>query len=64
MSNPVIDKIPFLNLKKQYLQIKDEVLEAVEQVFESTAFTDGPFVKKFEQSYAEFCGTKHARGVS
>ena len=36
-----VSKIPFLNLKKQYLQIKDEVLEKVEEVFSNTAFSGG-----------------------
>jgi dTDP-4-amino-4,6-dideoxygalactose transaminase len=52
--------VPFLDLKGQYKQIKDEVLKAVEEVFEKTAFTNGFSVQKFETDFAAYCGTKHA----
>ena len=58
------NKIPFLDLKSQYNQIKDEVLEAVEEVFSSTSFTNGPSVKKFEKNFAKFCGTEYASAVN
>lgn len=56
--------VPFLNLKAQYDQLKDEMHEAIGAVLESSAFAGGPFVAKFEQSFAEFCGTKYAVGVA
>src|SRR5665647_3798267 len=55
--------VPFLDLKTQYKAIKDEVHAAMDDVMENTAFAGGPFVAKFEQEFAKFCGTKHAVGV-
>jgi dTDP-4-amino-4,6-dideoxygalactose transaminase len=57
-------KIPFLNLSKQYLQIKDEVMPAVEKVFEQNAFTNGFSVKSFEDNFAKFCETDYAVAVN
>ena len=55
--------VPFLDLKAQYKTIKEEVHAAINEVIENTAFAGGPFVAKFEQEFAKFCGTKHAIGV-
>lgn len=55
--------VPFLDLKAQYKTIKDEVLAAMNEVIENTAFAGGPYVAKFEQEFAKFCDTKHAIGV-
>ena len=55
--------VPFLDLKAQYATIKDEIHAAVDDVMQNTAFAGGPFVAKFEQAFAQFCGTKHAIGV-
>jgi dTDP-4-amino-4,6-dideoxygalactose transaminase len=56
-------KIPCLDLKGQHQQIKSEVFEAFEKVYENTAFSGGPFVESFEKKFAEFCDTKYAVGV-
>lgn len=56
--------VPFLDLKRQYAQIREEVLQAVAEVFEKTAFTNGFSVQNFEKSFAEYCGTKHAVAVN
>jgi dTDP-4-amino-4,6-dideoxygalactose transaminase len=56
-------KVPFLDLKSQYLSIKDEIQAAVNQVLENTAFAGGPFVAQFERQFAEFCGCKYVIGV-
>jgi dTDP-4-amino-4,6-dideoxygalactose transaminase len=57
-------KIPCLDLKGQHQQVKKEVFEAYERVWEKTAFSGGPFVEEFEKAYAPFCNVKHALGVS
>ncbi len=56
-------KINCLDLKGQHAQIKKEVFEAFEKVYENTAFSGGSFVEAFEKSFASFCGTKYAIGV-
>jgi dTDP-4-amino-4,6-dideoxygalactose transaminase len=58
------EKIPCLDLKEQHNNIKKEIFEAFEQVYEKTAFSGGPFVEAFEKSFAAFCGTQYALGVN
>jgi len=57
-------KVPLLDLKEQYKTIKEEVLEAAEEVFESQYFILGPKVASLEKEIAEYCSSKHAVGVS
>ena len=57
-------KIPVLDLKPQYEQIKDEVQSAINRVLESGQFIMRPDVKLFEQEVAEYVGVKHAIGVN
>lgn len=57
-------EVPFLDLKAQYNSIKDEVNSSIQQVLDKTAFAGGPFVQQFEESFATYCQTKHAIGVS
>jgi dTDP-4-amino-4,6-dideoxygalactose transaminase len=56
-------KVPFLDLKSQYETIKDEISIEIKKVLESTAFAGGPFVKAFEDAFAEFCQCKYGVGV-
>jgi len=55
--------VPFLDLKAQYLLIKDEIQEALNAVLEATAFAGGPFVSQLEKEFAEFCQTEQCIGV-
>jgi dTDP-4-amino-4,6-dideoxygalactose transaminase len=55
--------VPFLDLKAQYLPIKDEIHAALDSVLDKTAFAGGPFVAQFEKEFAAFCGTEQAVGV-
>jgi len=57
-------KVPFLDLKAQYETIKDEIRPAIDEVIDKTAFAGGPFVAKFDQEFAAFCGTQHSVAVS
>ncbi len=52
-------EIPFVDLKAQYRGIKEEIDAAMFEVIKRTAFIGGIFVKKFEQEFADFIGTKH-----
>ena len=56
-------KVNFLDLKAQYETIKDEIADALQGVLDRTAFAGGPFVAKFEEEFAAYCGTRHAVGV-
>lgn len=56
--------VPLLDLKKQFAEIKNEVMPAIEAVCESQALCLGPAVDKFEKEVAQYCGVKYALGVS
>jgi len=57
-------QVPLLDLKAQYATIKDELTAAISEVCESQAFALGPAVAQFEKNVADYCGCKHAIGVS
>ena len=56
--------VPLLDLKAQYATIKDEIDQAVQEVFESQYFILGPNVVECEEAVAEYCHCAHAIGVS
>ncbi|NOX15086.1 MAG: DegT/DnrJ/EryC1/StrS family aminotransferase [Epsilonproteobacteria bacterium] len=57
-------KIPFIDLKTQYEQYKNEINQEVLSVLESTQFILGPQVSKLEESLAKFTNSKHAIACS
>ncbi|MGD9022162.1 MAG: DegT/DnrJ/EryC1/StrS family aminotransferase [Deltaproteobacteria bacterium] len=57
-------RVPLLDLKAQYETIKDEVLLATSELYESQHFILGPRVKDLEERVARYCQTKYAVGVS
>jgi dTDP-4-amino-4,6-dideoxygalactose transaminase len=57
-------KIPLVDLKANYLSIKDEIDEAIQKVIDDSAFIMGPYLKEFEDNFARFCKVKHAIGCS
>ena len=56
-------KVPFLDLKAQYNALRGEINSAIQEVLERTAFAGGPFVTRFEEEFAAYCGAKYAVGV-
>ena len=56
--------VPFVDLKQQYLSIKDEVLAAVAGVFESTQFVLGKEVAAFEEEFASYSGARYGVAVN
>lgn len=57
-------KIPLLDLKTQYAQIKDEIKQAINEVLESQRFILGPKVLELEKEIAAYSQCKYALGVS
>lgn len=55
--------VPFVDLKLQYMAIKDEVDFAINSVLKETAFIGGKYVRNFEKDFAKFCNAKYAIGV-
>jgi len=57
-------KVPFGNLKKQYLAQKNHIDRAIGRVLKSGWFILGEEVTAFEVEFSKFCGTKYAVGVA
>ncbi|QNK66220.1 DegT/DnrJ/EryC1/StrS family aminotransferase [Variovorax sp. PAMC26660] len=55
--------LPFIDLKAPYLELKDEIDEAVQRVLHSGWYILGPEVEAFEAEFAAYCGVPHAIGV-
>ncbi|MTG98725.1 MULTISPECIES: DegT/DnrJ/EryC1/StrS family aminotransferase [Myroides] len=56
--------IKFLDLQKINNLYKADFQQAFEQTLDSGWFLQGNNVKAFEESYAKYCGVKHAIGVA
>lgn len=56
--------IPFLDLKAPYLELKQELDEAIARVVSSGWYIGGSEVDQFERDYATYCGANHAIGVA
>ncbi len=56
-------KVPFLDLKAHHAPLTEEFDRAIREVIESSAFAGGPFVERFEEEFASFCGSSYAIGV-
>ncbi len=54
-----MEKINMVDLKGQYLKIKDEVDQGIMEVIETTSFIKGPAVQKFQSSLEEYLNVKH-----
>jgi dTDP-4-amino-4,6-dideoxygalactose transaminase len=57
-------KVPFLDLKSEYAELRDDILPALDRVCQASAFVQGPEVEAFEKEFADFCGTKHCVALS
>jgi dTDP-4-amino-4,6-dideoxygalactose transaminase len=55
--------IPFVDLKAQYLSIKGDIDNAIQNVISETAFIGGHYVKQFEKEFAELYGVKNCIAV-
>lgn len=56
-------KIKFLDLKKNYLSIKNEIDFEIKKVINTTSFINGPIVTEFENNFAKYIGLNHCIGV-
>jgi dTDP-4-amino-4,6-dideoxygalactose transaminase len=53
-------RIPYVNLQKQWLEERNELLPIIDKVFESAQYVDGDELDKFEENIAKLCRTKYA----
>ena len=52
-------QIPFVDLKAQYSNIKEEIDKAIQEVLDNTAFIKGPYVDHFEEQFGDAMGVKN-----
>jgi len=57
-------EIPFLDLKAQYNSIKNEVMPAIQDVLDNTAYVLGKSVSNFEDAFAKKHNVKHCIATS
>jgi dTDP-4-amino-4,6-dideoxygalactose transaminase len=56
--------VPFVDLKTQYLQIKEEILHSINEVLDNTAYVCGKKVKKFEEDFSKLQNARYCIGLS
>jgi acetyltransferase-like isoleucine patch superfamily enzyme len=64
VGNPAKLLIPFVDLKKQYTNIKQDIDEAIKNVISETAFIGGKYVLEFENNFSHIYGIKHCISVA
>ena len=62
--SPNRSAFPFLDLKAQFVTIRDEVMAAVARVLESQQFILGPEVSAFEDEVGQYLGSKFSIGCA
>ena len=56
-------RVPFVDLKAQYISLKPQMDKAIQSVLDRSAFILGKEVESFEEAMARYIGVKHAVGV-
>ncbi len=56
-------KVPFLELKSQHVELKDELQTAYNNVIDSGRYVQGSELEKFEEEFAAYCNVRHCVGV-
>jgi len=56
--------VPLLDLKPQLAELREEIIESMTRVVDSTRYIMGPEVEAFEQEVADYSGSACAIGVS
>jgi dTDP-4-amino-4,6-dideoxygalactose transaminase len=57
-------KVPLLDLKAEYHELRDQILPALDRVCEDSAFVLGEDVEQFEREFASYCDVKHCVALS
>lgn len=56
--------IPFVDLRAQNAQVKNQILEMWSEILDTAGFVGGKYVTRFESEFANMCNTKHCIAVS
>ena len=57
-------RVPLLDLSEQYRVLAEPIRRELDDILRTQSFILGPKVEEFERALAEYCGAKHAIGVS
>jgi len=57
-------RVPFFDLSRQLISIKEEIRSAIEEVYETGQFILGPQVHTLEEAVASYCQTEYGVGVA
>ncbi len=57
-------KVPFVDLGRQYMSLREEILQVIDAGLKSGQYILGPELDAFEREAAAFCGARHAIGVA
>ena len=57
-------KVPFATFVPMHSEIRKELDDAYAKVLDASCFIQGEECSKFEEEYAEYCGTKYCVGVA
>jgi dTDP-4-amino-4,6-dideoxygalactose transaminase len=60
----MLQAVPMLDFGREYAEVREEVLAAIEAVCSGQRFILGPEVARFEQAAADACGVAHAVGCA
>ena len=52
-------KLQMVDLKSQYDKIKDTVNQSIQEILDTTAYINGPYVQKFQKDLEAYLGVKH-----
>lgn len=52
-------KVPYFDLKTQYLELREEILPALDRVCQGASFILGEEVELFEREFAEYCDASY-----
>ena len=56
--------IPFCDLKREYGEVKEQIIQTIERVLQGGYFILGEESKKFEDEFSQYIGTKYGIGVN
>ncbi|MDQ3117016.1 MAG: DegT/DnrJ/EryC1/StrS family aminotransferase [Verrucomicrobiota bacterium] len=57
-------RVPLLDLSEQYRLLAEPICQELDEILRTQSFILGPKVEEFERALAQYCGVKHAIGVS
>lgn len=57
-------RVPLVNLSRQHEEVQGQIQEAFAEILRTSSFIGGPWLERFEEEFARYCGTRFALGVS